>query len=100
MADSPDPTPDPAPAKAPPPAPAPTTRRRGISATLILGVLLPLVVMILAAQNTADVTFEFLFWDARTPLVVIILGSALAGVVIHQIATLLWRGRRPRQSRR
>jgi uncharacterized integral membrane protein len=84
----------------PPRAPQqPEKGRGGVSATLILGILLPLLVIILAAQNTNEVKFEFLFWDVRSPLVVVILGSALAGLVISQIAALLWR-RRQRASRR
>jgi uncharacterized integral membrane protein len=75
------------------PRPEPAKRRSGVSATLILGILLPLLVIILASQNTNEVQFEFLWWDVHAPLVVLILGAALAGVVISQIAALLWRRR-------
>ena len=69
----------------------------GISAGLIIGVLLGLAVIILAAQNTSHVGFRFLWWHARSPLVVIILGTALAGVVVDEVVGLLWRRRRRRR---
>ncbi|MDP9332265.1 MAG: lipopolysaccharide assembly protein LapA domain-containing protein [Actinomycetota bacterium] len=66
----------------------------GLSAGLIVGVLFGLAVIILAAQNTAHVGFRFLWWHARSPLVVIILGTGLAGVVLDEVVGLLWRRRR------
>jgi uncharacterized integral membrane protein len=77
-----------------PPEPG-RARRRGISATVILGVVVPVMVIVLAAQNTATVRFRFLWWHVRSPLVVIILGSALAGVVLEKLGELLWRARSP-----
>jgi uncharacterized integral membrane protein len=68
-----------------------------VSAGLIIGVLFGLAVIILAAQNTSHVGFRFLWWHARSPLVVIILGTALAGVVVDEVVGLLWRRRRRRR---
>jgi uncharacterized integral membrane protein len=66
----------------------------GVSASLIIGVVFALGVVILAAQNTAHVGFRFLWWHVRSPLVVIILGTALAGVVLDEVVGVLWRRRR------
>lgn len=62
---------------------------------LIVGVVLALAVIILAAQNTDGVTISFLGWDFSTPLIVIILGSVLIGIVLDELFGLVYRkGRR------
>jgi uncharacterized integral membrane protein len=83
-----------------PKAPAPDRAGgTGISTSLIVGVLLTVAVIILAAQNTTDFRLRLLWWDTHSPLVVIILGSALAGVVLDEVVGLLWRLRRRRHLR-
>lgn len=66
----------------------------GVSASLVVGLILAVLVVILAAQNTRRTSLHFLWWHVRSPLVVIILGTALAGVVVDEFAGLLWRRRR------
>lgn len=44
---------------------------------LIIGLVLAVAVVILAAQNTDTTTITFLVWDFSTPLIVLILGSLL-----------------------
>ncbi len=63
---------------------------------LIVGVALALVVIILAAQNTRTVTLSFLGWDFSTPLIVLILGALLIGVVVDELFGLVYRKRRRR----
>ncbi len=63
---------------------------------LIVGFVLALAVVILAAQNTATVTISFLAWDFSTPLIVVILGSLLIGVVLDELFGLVHRSRRRR----
>ena len=44
--------------------------------------LLALLLVIFALLNTQEVRVDFIFRDARTPLIVVIVGSALIGFVI------------------
>lgn len=69
----------------------------GFSSTLAIGLLLAVIVIILAVQNTASVKVEFLPWATDLPLVVIILISALAGVVLDELFGFVWRHHRRRQ---
>ncbi len=66
----------------------------GFSASLVVGVILTIAVIVLAVQNTEDVHLEFLAWDANAPLVAILLAAVLIGVVFDEIVGLLWRHRR------
>ncbi len=69
----------------------------GFSASLVVGVILTIVVIVLAMQNTEDVHLEFLAWDANAPLVAILLAAVLVGVVFDEIVGLLWRHSRRHQ---
>lgn len=66
---------------------------------LIVGVVLAIGVLILAAQNTASITVAFLGWDFSTPLIVLILGALLIGVVFDELFGLFYRTRRRRTQR-
>ncbi len=66
---------------------------------LIVGVMLALVVVVLAAQNTGTITISFLGWDFSTPLIVLILGALLIGVVVDELFGLVYRKRRRRTLR-
>lgn len=63
---------------------------------LIVGIVLALAVVILAAQNTDRITVSFLGWDFSTPLIVLVLGSLLIGVVVDELFGLVYRKRRRR----
>jgi uncharacterized integral membrane protein len=63
---------------------------------LVVGVLLAVAVLILAAQNTASTTIAFLSWDFSTPLIVVILGTLLVGVIFDELFGLVYRARRRR----
>jgi uncharacterized integral membrane protein len=63
---------------------------------LVFGLLITAVVIVFAAQNTASVEVRFLGWRFATPLIVLILGSVLAGVVIDEVVGLIYRRRKRR----
>ncbi|MEX2323015.1 MAG: lipopolysaccharide assembly protein LapA domain-containing protein [Acidimicrobiia bacterium] len=63
---------------------------------LVFGVLITAVVIVFAAQNTASIEVRFLGWRFTTPLIVLILGSVLAGVIIDEVAGLVYRRRKRR----
>lgn len=66
---------------------------------LIVGIVLALAVVILAAQNTGRITVSFLGWDFSTPLIVLVLGALLIGVVVDELLGLVYRKRRRRTLR-
>jgi uncharacterized integral membrane protein len=66
---------------------------------LIIGVVLAIGVLILAAQNTASITVTFMAWEFSTPLIVLILGAILIGVVFAELFGLFYRTRRRRTQR-
>jgi uncharacterized integral membrane protein len=66
---------------------------------LIIGVVLAIGVLILAAQNTGSITVTFMAWDFSTPLIVLILGAILIGVVFDELFGLFYRTRRRRTQR-
>jgi uncharacterized integral membrane protein len=82
---------------------APTKERvfvgTGLFWGLIIGVVLAIGVLILAAQNTGSITVTFMAWDFSTPLIVLILGAILIGVVFDEVFGLLYRTRRRRTQR-
>ncbi len=61
--------------------------------------ILALAVIVLAAQNTDTVTISFLAWDSSTPLIVLILGTLLIGLVVDELLGLVYRKRRRRTLR-
>jgi uncharacterized integral membrane protein len=63
---------------------------------LVFGVLLAVVMIILAAQNTGNTTIKFLSWDFSTPLISVILAVLLVGVVLDELVGLIYRARRRR----
>jgi uncharacterized integral membrane protein len=63
---------------------------------LVVGVVVAVVFIVLAAQNTADAQVRFMGWDATVPLIAVILVSLLAGVVLDEIVGLVYRARRRR----
>lgn len=60
----------------------------------IVVLLLAVAVVILAAQNTRPVRFEWLWYQISTPLVVVILVTALVSVVFAELIGVAWRRRR------
>lgn len=66
---------------------------------LIGGGVLAVLLIIFIVQNTASVTFKFLFWSFSLPLWLALVITALVVFVIGQFA-LMWRRHRRRQARR
>lgn len=66
---------------------------------LIVGIVLAVVVITLAAQNTDTILVSFLGWDFSTPLIVVFLGALLIGVVLDELFGLVYRKRRRRTLR-
>lgn len=93
-------TPERSPAETPEMSGDPTPERvfvgTGLFWGLIVGLILALTVIILAAQNTGTITMSFLGWDFSTPLIVLILGALLVGVVVTELVGLVYRKRRRR----
>ena len=63
---------------------------------LVVGILLAIAVVILAAQNTGSTTIAFLGWEFSTPLIVVILWTLIVGVVFDELFGLVYRARRRR----
>ena len=88
--------------------PSPTTRATtkervfvgtGLFWGLIVGVVLAIGVLVLVAQNTDSIVVTFMGWDFSTPLIAIILGAVLIGVVFDELFGLFYRTRRRRMQR-
>jgi len=71
----------------------------GVSWAILVGVLLIAFIAVLAAQNTAPVTVNLLFWKVEAPLISVILGVAAVTVVIDELIGVIVRLRRRRRLR-
>ena len=56
--------------------------RRDISPKLIIAAILVVIVIVLAIVNSQDVKVDFVVADITLPLFVVILGSALIGLIV------------------
>jgi uncharacterized integral membrane protein len=65
----------------------------------LVGVLIALVIVV-ALQNSQEVSFEVLFASFTAPLIVVILLATAIGALIGYIAPLVRRHRREERSRR
>lgn len=64
---------------------------------VLVGLFVPLVLLIvMLAQNSGRVTFEFLWWDLQPPLYVILLITAAAAAAVTEAAAAVWRHQRRR----
>jgi uncharacterized integral membrane protein len=64
---------------------------------LIVGVILAVLVVFFAAQNTQDSTVKLFWWNWSSPLFVVILISLILGIVLDEIVGLVYRARRRRR---
>jgi uncharacterized integral membrane protein len=69
----------------------------GVFWGLVVGVVLAIIVVVFAAQNTQSATIKVLPWDWSSPLFVVVLISLLIGIVLDEIVGLLFRARRRRR---
>ncbi len=67
-----------------------------MSATLVTGVVLAILVIVIAAQNTGNISVNFLIWEVDAPLVVVILAAGVAGVLLDETLGFFWRRHRRR----
>jgi uncharacterized integral membrane protein len=74
----------------------PVFRGTGVNTALVIGLVLAVLAIIVAVQNTRDVRVKFLAWEANTPLVALILAAAVAGVVLDETLGFFWRRHRRR----
>ena len=80
----------------------PTVEYRGTG--FYVGVIAAIVItaglLVLAVQNTASVTVEWLWFEISAPLFAWIIGAALLAVAVDEIVGVVWRARaRTRLSR-
>lgn len=63
---------------------------------LVLATVLTVIVIILAIQNTQQITVKFLTFEGGAPLIAILLASLLVGVILDEIVGWAYRARRRR----
>ena len=75
-------------------------RGTGLYAGAITAIVVAAGLLVLAAQNTASVTVEWLWFEVTAPMFVWIIGAALLAIAIDELVGLAWRARvRARLSR-
>jgi uncharacterized integral membrane protein len=75
---------------------SPEFRGTGVSVALVVGVVIAVLAIVVAVQNTDDVNVDFLGWEIDAPLLAVILTAAVAGVLLDEILGFFWRRRRRR----
>jgi uncharacterized integral membrane protein len=80
-------------------APPPVYKGAGVRWGLLGGLILVVLIIVLAAQNTDDVEFAFFALSITAPLSAIILGTAVIAVIIDELAGWIWGIRKRRQLR-
>lgn len=80
------------------PQPPPMSARTELPFGLVLFLLLALLVVLFTVQNTQDVELNFLTWEGRYPLALIIIGTILVTVILDEILGLFLRRRRRRRA--
>lgn len=68
----------------------------GIAWRLIVFLLLALVLVVFAVQNTDPVDLHFLGWSWSVPLAVVLVGIVAVTVLLDEIVGFFWRRRRAR----
>ncbi|MCJ7726113.1 MAG: lipopolysaccharide assembly protein LapA domain-containing protein, partial [Acidimicrobiia bacterium] len=63
---------------------------------LVVGVILAIVVIGFAAQNTQSATVKTIVWEWSSPLFVVVLISLIMGIVLDELVGLQFRARRRR----
>lgn len=71
-----------------------TERRFAVSAGLVAGVVVAVAAAALVVQNTDSVTVQWFTLEGQQPLWLMLLMTAVAGVILAKIAAFAWRHRR------
>lgn len=69
-------------------------RGTGFYVSVVLILLIAVILLILAVQNTAQVTVQFLAWEFELPLFAIIVGTGLVAILLDEMIGLVWRRQR------
>jgi uncharacterized integral membrane protein len=69
-------------------------RGSGFYVSVLLLVILGIVLLVFALQNTADVTVTLLGADLEVPLFGVAIGAGLVTLIIDQLVGLVWRRQR------
>jgi len=77
----------------PEPTPPVEYRGTGFYVSVIAAIVITAGLLVLAGQNTADVTVEWLWFEMTAPLFVWIIGAALVAVAIDELVGVVWRAR-------
>ena len=98
----PSPTTGPTPPKPPPGALARALGERSTAfwAGAVLGVLLTIATVLLIVQNSESANLDWLGFDFRAPLWLLLFASAISGAILARLAPAIWRHARQRADRR
>jgi len=69
----------------------------GVFWGLVIGVILAIIVIVFASQNTQAAVVKVITWEWSSPLFVVVLISLIVGIVLDEIVGLLFRSRRRRR---
>lgn len=59
--------------------------RRQVSIGAITGIVVTLLLVVLAVQNSGQVEVDVLFWSGELRLIFVIIGSAILGMVVGAV---------------
>lgn len=77
--------------------PSTLSARSEIPFGLVFLLLLALLIAVFAVQNTQSVRIEFLVWDVRSPLAIVIIAVVVATTILNELLGLVFRRRRRRR---
>lgn len=75
------------------------TEPTGVTRYLVGLVILGVIFVVLAAQNSQPTTVDLIVWDATPPVYAVAFVSALIGAAVAAVGASLWRHRRRRHNR-
>ena len=88
-----------APARPTDPRPSPKlTARTELPFGLVFLLLLALLIVVFAVQNTQSVRIQFLVWEGRFPLAIVIIAVVVATIVLDELLGLVFRRRRRKRA--
>lgn len=81
------------------PGPSPKlTARTELPFGLVFLLLLALLIVVFAVQNTQSVRIQFLVWEGRFPLAIVIIAVVVATIVLDELLGLVFRRRRRKRA--